>query len=104
MKAWYMNLTAKQYWRTFQIGSVVLALGSLVLAVLSCLTLMEFLLISFLPRIFFKYLRFSTHRHEFPKEATFKTAFRYVIIALLLWFVFDRLLPNLLSVRPRITL
>ena len=101
---WYMNLTTKQYWRTFQIGSFVLAISSLMLEFLNYISLIEFLLIAFLPRTLFKFLRFKTHRHEFPKEASFRTAFIYVIIALVLWFIFDMLLPNMLSIRPRITL
>jgi hypothetical protein len=62
---WYMNLTTKQYWRTFQIGSVVLALGSLMLVFSNYISLMEFLLIAFLPRTFFKFLRFKMDsRHQ----------------------------------------
>jgi hypothetical protein len=101
---WYMNLTVKQYWRTFQIGSVVLALGSSILVFLKYISLMEFLLIAFLPRTFFKFLRFKTHRHEFPKEASFRTAFIYIIIALVLWFVFDIVFPSIISFKPSINL
>ncbi len=101
---WYMNITTKQYWRTFQVGSVVLALGSLVLVFLNYISLIEFLLIAFLPRTFFKFLRFKTHRQEFPKEASFRTAFIYIIIALVLWIVFEIVFPNTISFKPSINL